>query len=185
MRRLAIQSCLPWLGESRLPNAMSRGRRDVVPERGVWLGSRVGGRACRLCCLAPGSPSCNANPAGPTDAACVMRSLAWLRASGLPVPPLRCPSSGRRASSVRVLVVRKRVGCALGLCAPLGNARLGRPPSSRSGDPDAFASHCFAACSLRGAAASRWFAVLVFYLVASNERCVACARSTPAVGRSR
>ena len=100
MRRLAIQSCLPWLGESRLPNAMSRGRRDVVPERGVWLGSRVGRRACRLCCLAPGSPPCYASPAGPVDAACVMRSLAWLRASGLLVP------ARRRAAASDLLLSR-------------------------------------------------------------------------------
>ena len=97
MRRLAIQSCLPWLGESRLPNAMSRGRCDSIPERGVWLGSRVGRRACRLCCLAPGSPPCYASPAGPVDAACVMRSLAWLRASGLLVPARRRAAASDRA----------------------------------------------------------------------------------------
>ena len=170
MRRLAIQSCLPWLGESRLPNAMSRGRCDSIPERCVRRRSRVDGRACYfVCCLAPGSPPCNANPVGPADAACVSRDLAWLRAVGLLASPCWCPSSGRRVSCARV--VRSAVHWASARC--LAMRALDRPPSSRSCDPDTFASHCFAACSLRGAAASWWGAVLVFYLVAS-ERCVAC-----------
>ena len=239
MRRLAIQSCLPWLGESRLPNAMSRGRRDVVPERGVWLGSRVGRRACRLCCLAPGSPPCYASPAGPVDAACVMRSLAWLRASGLLVPARRRAAASDRAVLLACWGVRGvqahwgtpgvllcmwpwlpllrllrlcvrvarsglaacfrrvrasapvpvfRASCVVRACARgpkacwlcIGLLRAAwqcapsvGPPSPRSCDPDALASHCLAGCSLRGAAASWWGAVLVFYLVAS-ERCVAC-----------
>ena len=191
-----------------------------------------------LCCSAPGSPPCNANPAGPVDAVCVLPSLAWLRASGLlvyaycsvaasdravllacwgvrgahalgihpgvllckPWLPLlrllrlcvRVARSGLAACFRRVRASAPvpvfRASCVVRACARgpkacwlcIGLLRAAwqcapsvGPPSPRSCDPDALASHCLAGCSLRGAAASWWGAVLVFYLVAS-ERCVAC-----------
>ena len=99
----------------------------------------------------------------------------WL---GCVLPACPCLRSGARLPGV----VRRACVCSWSesvLAVHWAAARrlamraLGQPPSSRSCDPDALASHCFAACSLRGAAASWWGAVLVFYLVAS-ERCVAC-----------
>ena len=111
--------------------------------------------------------------------ACVLRDLAWLRASGVSVPPRWCP---------RLPVVERRVCGARGpihVVVHWASARrlamhaLGWPPSSRSCDPDALASHCLAGRSLRGAAVGWWGAVLVFYLVVSSERCVAPACSRP------
>eukprot|EP00966_Prymnesium_polylepis_P076684 1777491-Prymnesium_polylepis.1 len=78
-----------------------------------------------------------------------------------------CPRSGARLPGV----VRRACVCSWSesvLAVHWAAARrlamraLGRPPSSRSCDPDALASHCFAGCSLRGAAVGWWVAVFIY-----------------------
>jgi hypothetical protein len=223
------------LGYTKLPamaRRVSAAECDVPWSTRCCPGARRVARIARrwscvpfvLCCLAPGSPPCNASPATPVDAACVLWSLAWLCASGVSVPargraatsdravllacwgvrgvqahwcppgvllckpllPLlrllrlrvRVARSGlaarcwraraaalvpvsRSSSVVSVALVARSACCALGCCAAHGNARLGRPPSSRSCDPDARPLLCFAGRSLRGAAVGWWGAVLV------------------------